>query len=129
MGKANLNRVLARTRRASTNRNSFFEPLEARQHLSVTPVPPKVGAVSEAPSALIVSKVDVDRVSLSWKDNSTREIGFFVNRSNDGGKTWLAPIVISGANITTLLVKGLDEGSKYVFRVQAALPKKLVTEF
>src|SRR5205814_811906 len=30
---------------------------------------------------------------------------------------------------TTLTVKGLAEGSKYVFRVQAALPKKQVTDF
>src|SRR2546430_17056906 len=118
MSKTNLNRVVARGSRASTNRNSFFEPLEARQHLSVTPVPPKVGAASEAPTALIVSKVDVDHVSLSWKDNSTREIGFFVNRSNDGGETWLSAITLSRANITQPLVKGLEEGSKYGFRGQ-----------
>src|SRR5436190_9539201 len=101
MGKANLNRVLARTRRASTNRNSFFEALEARQHLSVTPVPPKVGAVSEAPSALTATTVNIDRVSLAWKDNCTREIGFFVFESADGGKTWLSPFTISTANVTT----------------------------
>src|SRR5204863_140022 len=62
----------------------FFEPLELRRLMSVT----QVGVVNEAPSGLAATKVDIDRVSLSWKDNCTREIGFYVNCSKDGGKTW-----------------------------------------
>src|SRR4051812_28908724 len=129
MAASKLGRALVRGGRGIPNHNSFFEPLETRQHLSGSALPKPVGAVSEAPSALTATTVNIDRVSLSWKDNSTREIGFFVSESADGGKTWLSPFTVSGANVTTLTVKGLAEGSKYVFRVQAALPKKQLSDF
>src|SRR4051794_4931949 len=98
----------------------FFEPLEARQHLSVS-------APTEAPSELVVSKVKNYRAALNWSDNSSRELGFRIFRSDDNGLTWkLAGQTGSNVDVTYVAV---IEGKRNLFRLRAILPKNKLTAF
>jgi hypothetical protein len=56
-------------------------------------------------------------VTLSWKDNSSNETGFKVERSTDG--TNFTQIATVGANVTTYTNTGLSPATQYYFRVRA----------
>ncbi len=57
-------------------------------------------------------------IGLHWQDNSEDEDGFEVERSSDGGTSWL-PVGTVDKNITFLYDRGLDEESTHSYRVRS----------
>lgn len=70
-----------------------------------------------APSGLTALNVSQTGLNLRWVDNSTNEIGFFVEESVSGSTFTLIETV--GAGVTFVGVKGLTQDTNYSFRVQA----------
>ena len=54
---------------------------------------------------------------LTWKDNSTNEVGFKIERSSNG-KTFTQIATVS-ANVTGFGDYNLPKGNKYTYRVRA----------
>jgi hypothetical protein len=77
--------------------------------------PPPPPATLNAPSNLVLSKTG-STVKLTWRDNSTDEDGFIVERAN-GTTGNFAEVFRTGAN-TTVYTANLKKGS-YTFRVKA----------
>ena len=77
--------------------------------------PPSVGIT--APSGLTALSISQTSISLSWTDNSTNELGFYVYQSLNG--TTFALIEGLGAGVTNADVKGLVQDNNYWYRVQA----------
>ncbi len=76
------------------------------------------GEVPESPADLVVTKVSKNSVDLAWLDKSTNELGFYLERSTDGGVTWTR-IATLPANTRKYKDKGLTTRSSYWYRVQA----------
>ena len=55
------------------------------------------------------------RVDLTWRDNSTQEAGFIVQRRRTGGGNW-GEVYRTSANVTTFSDGGLFPGATYVYR-------------
>jgi len=89
---------------------------QAADHLPVVIelVPPT--QLINAPSNLVASEASSTRVNLSWKDNSTNETGFKIERKTTSTWTQLATV---GANITTYQNKNLASNITYYYRVRA----------
>lgn len=77
-----------------------------------------LSAPPAAPSNLVVRSVAKTSITLNWRDNSDNESGFYVERSDDGGKTW-ARIAALGPNSATFTNTGLARRRTYMYRVQA----------
>ncbi len=77
--------------------------------------PPSIGIT--APSGLTATSIAQNRVDLSWTDNSTNELGFYLYQSLNGSSFTLIEGLVAGA--TTASVKGLSQDSNYWYRVQA----------
>ncbi|NOH02169.1 MAG: ammonia-forming cytochrome c nitrite reductase subunit c552 [Chloroflexi bacterium] len=72
-----------------------------------------------APTKLVVKTIGQTSVTLAWKDNSgSEEDGFYIERSDDGGKTWVRVGTV-GQNFTTFTNTGLARRKTYLYRVQA----------
>jgi predicted phage tail protein len=71
-----------------------------------------------APSALRVTAVSSRQVSLRWADNARTEIGYVVERSSDGGRTW-SRIAQTAVNATTFVDRRIAVGQDYRYRVRA----------
>jgi subtilisin family serine protease len=71
-----------------------------------------------APSGLAAAAVNTTKVNLSWTDNSSFEQGFRIERSVDGGLTWLSS-GSAGDNETAHTVTNLVPGTAYLFRLRA----------
>jgi titin len=56
-------------------------------------------------------------VSLHWKDNSSNETGFTIERSTDGS-SWGAVITV-GVGVTSYTDTGRTAGQLYYYRVKA----------
>jgi exonuclease III len=89
---------------------------QAADHLPIVIelIPP--GQFINAPSNLVATEASSTRVNLSWKDNSTNETGFKIERKTTSTWTQLATI---GANITTYQNKNLVTNTTYYYRVRA----------
>lgn len=72
-------------------------------------------SVPDAPSNLLVTAVDDGSVRLRWKDNSSVESGFVIERQ---GQTEVG-IQSVGANAKSYVWTGLLAGTEYCFRVKA----------
>jgi hypothetical protein len=70
-----------------------------------------------APTSLSTSAVSYNRVSLSWRDNSSNESGFKIQRSKDGVNYSL--IATLGANAVAFADGGVVAQTKYYYRVLA----------
>jgi PKD repeat protein len=70
----------------------------------------------KAPGNLRASKSGTT-VTLTWKDNSNNEQGFYVEHSTDSGKTW-QQVGQTAANVTTFKNTGTT-GKTYYYRVRA----------
>ncbi|HYE83231.1 MAG TPA: S-layer homology domain-containing protein [Clostridia bacterium] len=71
----------------------------------------------EAPSELEAQKIEYNLVSIRWKDNSTAETEFVVERKiSDGNYVQLA---VLGQNITTYEDTSVEPGTAYYYRVKA----------
>lgn len=76
------------------------------------------GEIPEAPANLQVTRTTRTSIRLSWDDNSTNELGFYLERSSDGGANWTR-IARKRANRTRHTDRGLASGTTYWYRVQA----------
>jgi hypothetical protein len=70
-----------------------------------------------APSGLAATAVSSSRIDLSWRDNSSNETGFKIERSAAGG-SW-AQVETPGANATSYADSGLASSTSYSYRVRA----------
>ena len=77
-----------------------------------------VVAPLNAPSSLSAVPIGSKRIDLSWVDNSTGELGFKIERSSNGGKSY-SQIATVGAGVTTYSNTGVRSGRKYFYRVRA----------
>ncbi len=68
------------------------------------------------PSTLNTYPINDSKISLEWVDNSTFELGFFIERNAGSG---YIRVDTSDANQTTFLDTGLSFGSTYRYRVAA----------
>lgn len=80
--------------------------------LEIAPVAPTQLAL---PSGYIISGTSV---KLIWKDNSTNEEGFKIERVAKGGAAW-TQVATVGANVTNFTDSGLKPGTTYYYHVKA----------
>jgi uncharacterized protein len=75
------------------------------------------GATPTTPSALAATVASASRVDLRWRDNSSNESGFRIERRIGTG-AW-SQIASVGANATTFASTGLRSSTNYEYRVRA----------
>jgi hypothetical protein len=75
-----------------------------------------------APSNL-AARASLRNVTLTWKDNSNNEGGFYIERATKtkGGSTPFVPVGEVGANVTTY-IDAVPSSGTYIYRVQAFNP-------
>ena len=71
-----------------------------------------------APSSLAATPVSNAQIDLSWKDNSTSESGFKIERRLNSAATF-TQIGTVGPNVTTFSSPGLTANTGYTYRVRA----------
>ena len=79
---------------------------------NTAPVPPA------APTLLTAAPASVSRINLAWKDNSTNEINFLIERSPDNVTFSLIAAVTAG--VTNYADTGLSAGVTCYYRVRAS---------
>jgi hypothetical protein len=72
----------------------------------------------EAPSNLGAHPTTGTQINLTWRDNSSDESAFHIERRRNGSTSW-TEIDTVGANITVYSDFGLDCGTTYHYRVRA----------
>jgi len=72
-----------------------------------------------APSNLTATAGSSSEISLSWRDNSSDEFGFRIERCQGAGCTNFSEIALVSANTTHYLNTGLAAGATYRYRVFA----------
>ena len=77
-----------------------------------------LATVPAAPTNLSLSLRAANYVIIAWKDNSNNELGFYVERSTNGGVTW-TQIAQTAANSVTYRNTGLTTKTTYLYRVRA----------
>lgn len=114
------NTVVAQTEycyqvRAGRGRNDFGDPSAAT---CITPgdLPPTDPPA--APSGLIATTFDHQRIDLDWTDNADNEDGFEVERAEGTAGTF-ALIDTLGANVTSYSSTTLTASTEYCYRVRA----------
>jgi len=103
-------RYYFRARAYNANGNSLYSNTANAKTLTCVTVP-------SAPSNLTATPVSKTQINLTWKDNSTNETGFRIERSPNQ-LTW-TQIASVGPNATTYANTGLTCGSAYFYRVRA----------
>ena len=71
-----------------------------------------------APTNLQMTKRTATTITIAWNDNSKNELGFYVERSTDGGATWTR-IAQTATNVSNYQNTGLTTKTTYLYRVQA----------
>jgi fibronectin type 3 domain-containing protein len=79
-----------------------------------------VGSRPASPSALTASALSSSQIRLTWKDNTTNESYFILERSTDG--TTYRRIASPAANAKTYTDGGLSAGTTYHYRLKALTP-------
>ena len=79
---------------------------------TINPPPPA------APSELHATALDTSRIKLTWKDKSTNETGFKIERSTSS-TTGFVQIATVGTNVTSFTDTGLARSTTYYYRVRA----------
>jgi hypothetical protein len=75
------------------------------------------GPAPAAPSNLSAAAVSSQQVNLLWRDNSSNETGFFLQRSINGG-SWTTVAKLA-ANTTAFSDRTVSKGTRYSYRVFA----------
>lgn len=86
---------------------------QSAMNFVAAPVP----IIPAAPSGLVATAVSSNLINLSWKDNSSNETGYRIERSESGGT--YAPIATVAANVTTYKDTVPAASTAYFYRVQA----------
>jgi hypothetical protein len=76
------------------------------------------GLLPLAPSNLRATSVTSSFAVINWTDNSNNELGFYIDRSSNGGATWTR-VGQTIANSTSFRNTGLTTKTTYLYRVQA----------
>jgi hypothetical protein len=84
---------------------------------TATATTPAASATLAAPSELTLKVASSSRIDLTWRDNSSDETGFKIERSTNG--TSFTQIATVGADVTTYSNTGLSSGTRYYYRVRA----------
>lgn len=73
-----------------------------------------------APTNLVIKSIGTTSITIGWKDNSSNELGFYVERKQGTG-AWvrLTPTPPIGPNTVTFTNTGLARLTTYSYRVQA----------
>jgi hypothetical protein len=79
---------------------------------------PATLAPPAAPSSLVAVAGSATRVALSWKNNSSNESGFTIERSTNTGSSW-TQIAQVGAGVTTYTDTTVSKNKSYSYRVRA----------
>jgi hypothetical protein len=72
-----------------------------------------------APSELTAIAFSTSRINLTWRDNSSNETGFAIERCTGVGCADFAVLVTVGANVIAFSDQGLSMGTAYSYRVRA----------
>ena len=72
-----------------------------------------------APTSLNAEAINTGRIDLSWQDNAVNETGYSVERAMNSASLWL-PINTLAANTSSYSDAGLNDGTKYFYRVFAS---------
>src|SRR5205823_514516 len=75
------------------------------------------GAPPAAPSNLTASAQGGNQINLAWRDNSSNEDGFVIERSTNGST--FTVINVTAPKVTTYSAAGLQPNTRYYFRVRA----------
>lgn len=75
----------------------------------------KVEVIPLPPTELKATLISKDQVDLTWKDNSTNETGFKIERKTDSGN--FTEIGSTAADVTTFSDKTIDLNTNYTYRV------------
>jgi len=104
--------------RWSYNATSYLSPRSGTAMAQILPLPAPTGLAGG-----ITTAAGVPRVTLTWTDNASNETGFEVQRSSDGGATWLpAPVAVAARNGTgtvTFNDTTVVAGNTYLYQVTA----------
>jgi hypothetical protein len=73
-------------------------------------------AIPAAPTNLVASAVSKSRVNLSWAESSSNVTGYNVQRSSNGGKSWVLLAQLATSSYADNTVSG---GRSYLYRVNA----------
>jgi hypothetical protein len=103
---------LYRSLNDSTNLKS-----ETVKFADVSLVEGKTATTPAAPSTLTATYVSGFKIQLSWKDNSSNEDQFRINRSTDG-KTWTY-LATAAANNSSYADTGLEKSTTYYYQIRA----------
>ncbi len=71
-----------------------------------------------APSNLSATMLSATTIQLTWTDNSSNEAGFKLERSTNGGASWL-PVATVGPNVTSWNQLWATAGTTYLYRVRS----------
>jgi titin len=82
---------------------------------ATTSAPP---ALPAAPSGLLATAISGTRVGLTWTDNAATETGFYIERSNNGGKSY-SQIATVGANSVAWTDTTVTKRKTYQYRIRA----------
>jgi hypothetical protein len=75
------------------------------------------GAPPTAPGNLTLSAAGANQINLAWRDNSSNEDGFVIERSLNG--VAFTVIAVTGPNVSMYGAAGLQPNTRYYFRVRA----------
>lgn len=100
-----------RVRAANAYGNSAYSNVVT----ATTPAAPVPGL--SAPSELVATAASTTEIRLTWKDNSTNEESFLIEKISNGV---FKQFKMTGSNITAVKITGLTPGTSYTFRVRAA---------
>jgi hypothetical protein len=103
----------AYTLTAKATDNSGLETTSLGVNVTVNPPP----ATPTAPTGLTATAVSTTQINLSWTDNSSDELGFKIERSNNGVQ--FTEIATVGPNVTTYSSGGLQRNKTFYYRVRA----------
>ncbi len=81
-------------------------------------VPPAPGAPSSF-TGTATRNGTTDTIVLKWKDNSTNETGFVIQRSTNASFTSGLTTITTAVNSTTTTLNGLTRGVRYYYRIAA----------
>ncbi len=90
--------------------------LTATQTFTLTVEP----AIPAPPTTLIAWPISASAIKLSWRDASSDERGFSIERRS-GAEPWVQVATV-GAGVTTYVDQGLECGLVYDYRVSAFQP-------
>ena len=79
---------------------------------------PSTASPPSPPADLTARAVSASEINLNWRDTSSNEIGFRVQRRLEDYTDWV-PIGTVAANSATFSDVGLSPGTSYIYRVQA----------